>query len=45
MRSEEICKVTGITATNLWTMLHRARTRLRKCLENTWFQAAGEGNG
>ena len=45
MRSEEICKVTGVTATNLWTMLHRARARLRKCLENSWFQAAGEGNG
>lgn len=45
MKSEEICKVVGVTATNLWTMLHRARARLRKCIENKWFQTAAEGNG
>jgi len=45
LKTEEICKVTGVTATNLWTMLHRARARLRKCLEAGWFQAAVEGDG
>ena len=31
--SEEICQELDITATNLWTMLYRARLVLRKCLE------------
>ena len=35
--AEEICKRTGITATNLWVLLHRARLRLRACLEGRWF--------
>lgn len=35
--TDEICKVLNVTATNLWTMLHRARTRLRACLETNWF--------
>ncbi len=39
--SEEICKLLSVTATNLWTLLHRARTRLRKCLEANWFMAGG----
>ena len=36
--SEEICKILSITSTNLWVMLHRARSRLRKCLDIHWFQ-------
>lgn len=32
--SEEICKVFDISATNLWTLLHRARVRLRHCLDS-----------
>ena len=35
--TEEICKVLNITATNLWVVLHRARTQLRRCLETNWF--------
>jgi RNA polymerase sigma-70 factor (ECF subfamily) len=35
--STEACKVVGITTTNLWVLLHRARLRLRQCLENRWF--------
>jgi RNA polymerase sigma-70 factor (ECF subfamily) len=35
---EEICKVLGVTPTNLWVMLHRARAKLRKCLESNWFE-------
>ena len=31
--SEEICNLLKITKSNLWVMLHRARTHLRRCLE------------
>lgn len=31
--SEEICNVLKISPTNLWVILHRARSRLRRCLE------------
>lgn len=33
----EVCKILGVTATNLWVLLHRARLRLRKCLEDGGF--------
>ncbi len=39
--SEKICKDLGITATNLWVMLYRARMSLRKCLEKRWFKTDG----
>ncbi len=35
--SEEICKILGVSATNLCVMLHRARMRLRECLEVNGF--------
>jgi RNA polymerase sigma-70 factor (TIGR02943 family) len=35
--SHEICATVGITVSNLNVMLHRARIRLRECLENRWF--------
>jgi RNA polymerase sigma-70 factor (TIGR02943 family) len=35
--SLEICKELGITATNLWVLLHRARLRLQTCLQEHWF--------
>ncbi len=34
---DEISKVLDVTPTNLWVMLHRARGRLRDCLEKNWF--------
>jgi RNA polymerase sigma-70 factor (ECF subfamily) len=34
--NEEICKELGITPTNAWVMLYRARMSLRKCLELHW---------
>lgn len=37
IKTDEICKVLNITPTNLWVSLHRARVRLRKCLEENWF--------
>jgi RNA polymerase sigma-70 factor (ECF subfamily) len=39
LSTEEICKAVGITATNCWVMLHRARLALRECLEIKWFKA------
>ena len=33
LSSEEICKELGITSTNAWVMLHRARLFLRECLD------------
>lgn len=35
--SAEICKALGITPTNLWVLLHRARLRLQACLQERWF--------
>jgi RNA polymerase sigma-70 factor (ECF subfamily) len=34
--SETICKELGITASNLWVILHRARLKMRDCLEKKW---------
>ena len=37
LSSEEICKELQLTPTNLYVLLHRARLRLRECLEIHWF--------
>lgn len=37
----EICKELGVTATNCWVILHRARMGLRLCLEERWFNNEG----
>lgn len=34
--SAEICKVFGITPSNLWVRLHRARVQMRDCLTKSW---------
>ncbi len=34
---EEICKELALTPTNLYVQLHRARLRLRECLDLNWF--------
>lgn len=39
--AREICSEVGITSTNLNVMLHRARLRLRECLEDRWFVRGG----
>lgn len=36
--SAQICQELGITPTNYWQMLHRAKLQLRKCLEINWFK-------
>ena len=39
LSTDEICKELQITATNLWVLLHRARLRLRECLQQRWFSS------
>lgn len=44
--SDEACKAMGITATNLWTRAHRARSALRECVERgLGFDEPGESCG
>jgi RNA polymerase sigma-70 factor (ECF subfamily) len=37
LETDEICKELGITTTNCWVLLYRARMALRECLEKNWF--------
>lgn len=37
LTSDDICKELGLSSTNLYVTLHRARLRLRECLELNWF--------
>lgn len=37
LSNEEICKVLGVSPTNYWVLMHRARLSIRKCLEKNWF--------
>lgn len=39
LEADEICKQLAISPTNLWVLLHRARLRLRECLQRDWFDA------
>lgn len=34
--ANEICKVLGITPSNYWVLIHRAKLGLRACLEKNW---------
>lgn len=36
MSVDDICKELGVSSTNLYVLLHRARLRLRACLELNW---------
>ena len=38
--TEDICNEMGITSSNLWVMIHRARTGLMDCLNQRWFKAS-----
>lgn len=37
-KGELICQELGITNTNFWQILHRAKLQLRKCIELNWFK-------
>ncbi len=34
--SSEICKVLGITPSNYWVLIHRAKLNLRNCIQKNW---------
>ena len=36
LESTEICEVLGISASNFWVLVHRAKVQLRACLEKNW---------
>lgn len=38
--TDEICKELGLSTSNCWVVLHRARLGLRACLEQRWFAGA-----
>ncbi len=38
INSDEVCKEIGCSSSNLWVILHRARLKLRECIENKWLQ-------
>lgn len=35
--TDSVCKSLAISATNVYVLLHRARLRMRRCLEINWF--------
>jgi DNA-directed RNA polymerase specialized sigma24 family protein len=37
LSSEDICKELKLTSTNFYVQLHRARLKLRECLDFNWF--------
>ncbi len=39
--TEEICKDLGITPSNVWVLLYRARVRLAECMKRRWRQEQG----
>ena len=43
LTTEDICKELGITPTNCWVMLHRARMAFRLCLEQRWLSPDEQG--
>ncbi|MFD1467043.1 sigma-70 family RNA polymerase sigma factor [Hymenobacter caeli] len=37
--AEDICQELGLSPSNYWVIVHRAKLHLRRCLEKNWFQA------
>jgi len=37
IETEDICNELNITASNLWVIIHRARTAMALCLKDNWF--------
>ncbi|MFA7351602.1 MAG: sigma-70 family RNA polymerase sigma factor [Methylotenera sp.] len=38
---DDICKELNLSTSNCWVVLHRARTKLRLCLDTKWFSGQG----
>ncbi|RZS57025.1 sigma-70 family RNA polymerase sigma factor [Sphaerotilus mobilis] len=43
LETEEVCQQLGISSTNLFVLLHRAKLRLRECLQTHWFSSPRPG--
>ena len=41
LETDEICATLGISSSNCWVLLYRARMKLRECLERNWIGAGG----
>lgn len=41
--TQVICKAMAVTTTNLWVILYRARTMMRRCLTLKWFHGEEPG--
>ncbi len=41
--SDEVCRELGLTPSNLWVVLHRARLRMWWCLSRNWFGEEPQG--
>jgi RNA polymerase sigma-70 factor (ECF subfamily) len=41
--AEDVCRELGVSPSNLWVMLHRARLRMWWCLSRNWFGEEPEG--
>ncbi len=39
LEPEEICKELGISSSNYWVIMHRAKLVLRQCIEKNWLKA------
>lgn len=39
LEADEICREIGLSEANYWVVMHRARLRLRECLEIRWFNS------
>jgi RNA polymerase sigma-70 factor, ECF subfamily len=40
LTSDEICDALGLSSSNFWVIMHRARMQLRRCVEIKWFRKA-----
>ena len=40
LETDEICSILGLSASNFWVIMHRARMSLRRCIEINWFMRA-----
>lgn len=40
--AEEICQELGLSSSNYWVIVHRAKLHLRRCLEKNWFQSSAQ---
>ncbi|MDI1231865.1 MAG: sigma-70 family RNA polymerase sigma factor [Methylobacter sp.] len=42
--ADEVCREAGLSVANYWVTMHRARLRLRECLEIRWFNNTKQEN-